>query len=195
MMNVFKTLTNGILEKAKTYRGDWNVNDSSSPNYIENRPFYEEDPVEKVLVNNHTNNYYPFNEDAFPFFDIVLGNTYKITWDGKEYTCTAKEIEPGSGFNVIGNIGMIGSGVNTGEPFLIGLDGSEIVCIAQTEGSHNIKIIGVISEVHKIDEKFLPDLSQYVKTEDINDFLVTMTDSEVDTICDGTFYNASEVTF
>lgn len=42
MLDVFKTLTSGILEKAKTFKGDWNENNSSSPNYIKNRPFYSE---------------------------------------------------------------------------------------------------------------------------------------------------------
>ena len=49
--NFIKTLTNGLLEKIKSTRSDWNVSDSSSEGYIKNKPFYSVDKVVSEPLN------------------------------------------------------------------------------------------------------------------------------------------------
>ena len=59
----------------------------------------------------------------------------------------------------IGNLSIIGAGSDTGEPFIMGiLNGVEIqIMTADTSASHTVSISGLVSEVVKIDPKYLPN--------------------------------------
>ena len=139
---------------------DWNQNDSTQPDYIKNRPFYTGDPVETVLVEEST---VSFAENSglyiaeFPStFEATVGETYKVYWDGAAYECTCVLIE---NLPAIGNPSIMGPGSDTGEPFLMGVKNGRriIIMTADTSASHTISISGLVSEVVKIDEKYLPD--------------------------------------
>ena len=139
---------------------DWNQNDSTQPDYVKNRPFYTGDPVETVLVEEST---VPFSDDGGLYmaqfqstFSATVGETYKVSWDGTAYECTCVSF---NGEHAIGNLSIVSAGSDTGEPFIIGIrNGAAIqIVTADTSASHTVSISGFVSEVVKIDEKYLPD--------------------------------------
>ncbi len=147
------------LVDAPSVQPDWNQNDSTQPDFVKNRPFYTGDPVETVLVEEST---VEFVEDHGIYvaefsstFVPIVGETYKVYWDGTAYerTCVSFNNIP-----VIGNISIMGAGPDTGEPFLMGLkNGVKIqIVAADTSASHTVSISAVVSVV-KIDEKYLPN--------------------------------------
>lgn len=90
---------------------------------------------------------------------LEVGQEYAITLDGATYNCVAK-MNDGFGMVYIGNAGLIGTGEDTGELFFIAPLGSEIelgIMINSDVLEHAVSIAGMISEVYKIDEKYLPD--------------------------------------
>ena len=141
-------------------QADWNQNDSTAADYVKNRPFYTGDPVETVLVEESTVEFAEHNGlygAEFPStFEAMVGETYKVSWDGSVYECTCVFIEEASG---IGNLSIIGAGSDTGEPFLMGVINGQgmIIYTRDTSGSHTFSISGLVSEVVKIDEKYLPE--------------------------------------
>lgn len=150
----------------KIKKPDWNQNDSAAPDYVKNRPFYTGDPVETVLVEEST---VPFTSPIAGIYYAAIqsipnptaGETYKVSWDGATYECICESI---TGHNVIGNPSIIGAGADTGEPFLISplndYSGTEIYTL-DTSASHTFSISGFVSEVVKIDEKYLPKYSVF----------------------------------
>ena len=157
-----------VLKKAETGTEwadapvpDWNQNDSTAADYVKNRPFYTGDPVETVLVEEST---VAFTENSglyiaqFPStFEATVGETYKVSWDGTMYECVCAYY---NGFNVIGNLSIIGSGSgsDTGEPFLMLVENGNGIQIGTTNSSssHTFSISGMVAQVVKIDPKYLP---------------------------------------
>ena len=141
-------------------QSDWNQNDETAADYVKNRPFYTGDPVETVLVEEST---VSFVEDSGLYFaefestfEATVGETYKVYWDGTTYECACVNF---NNIPAIGNLSIAGAGSDTGEPFLMGVDNGRIIDIAtqNTSASHTISISGLVSEVVKIDPKYLPD--------------------------------------
>lgn len=99
---------------------------------------------------------------------LVGGNTYKVNWNGTEYTCVATEVDYTS--QGMGVITGIGNGTDmglpgNGEPFLIAAIPAQGMTLAVSwEGltSATVKItgtgIGKIEIIHKMDEKYLPEM-------------------------------------
>lgn len=78
----------------KQEQSDWNENDTSSPAYVKNRPYYINDRIEdkQILGGNYT--VQRFTEIGLGYKAItdtllVAYNKYKITWDGNTYYMTA----------------------------------------------------------------------------------------------------------
>lgn len=75
---------------------------------------------------------------------LTLGDYYRVVWDGQEYDVNTSYVENSV---VIGNVGALGFGEVTGEPFIImTIPGAETAFVAFDEStSHNIAIyrIGV----------------------------------------------------
>ena len=139
---------------------DWNQNDATQPDYVRNRPVYTGDPVETVLVEESTA---PFSENGGLYiaevpstFDATVGEAYKVSWDGTVYECICGNLNK---LLVLGNLSIIGAGSDTGEPFLVSvINGSGIIIYTtDTSDSHTFSISGLVTEVVKIDEKYLPD--------------------------------------
>ena len=164
----FSLDVNGVLSVSGGGSGggvqpDWNQNDETAADYVKNRPFYTGDPVETVLVEEST---VPFAESPGGLysgtvqstFSPTLGETYKVSWDGTTYESACVE---GKGNIFIGNLSIMGTGSDTGEPFLVIPKGSIIaVHTADTSASHTLSISQCVAgEVVKIDEKFIPDVS------------------------------------
>ena len=149
-----------------TAPSDWNQNDDTQPDYIKNRPFYTGDPVETVFVEETT---LPFEERGGGLyagifettFLPIVGETYKISWDGSIYESTCVEIYENL---CIGNLSMTGEGSDTGEPFLFIRENSKgfVIGTADTASSHTISITGIAIPVVKINPKYLdkPDWDQ-----------------------------------
>lgn len=158
-----------VNEEGKAYWGqsegggggaqtDWNQNDESAPDYVKNRPFYVDDPVETFIIPETT---VTFSEKSglmaatWPEnFDLVYGQTYYVSWDGTEYVCT------GILFNdipLLGNLGIADAGEDTGEPFVFLNQGQWIVYSTESATEHAIGIKTVTAQVVTIDEKYLPD--------------------------------------
>ena len=158
--NAFEKIGSTQIDGSAT-QPDWNQNDDTQPDYIKNRPFYTGDPVETVFVEETT---IPFEVTEHGLyvglfettFLPIVGETYKISWDGSIYESTCVEIHEKL---AIGNLSMAGKGSDTGEPFLFIQENSKGLDIGtvDTSASHTISISGVVAPVVKIDEKYLPD--------------------------------------
>ena len=130
------------------------------PKYIRDM-YYTGDPVETVLVKKSTVSFEDTGEGYYGArfrsnFEATVGETYKVSWDGAAYECTCVDFR---NTPVIGNLAIVGPGSDTGEPFLIAKKNVETIVIvtADTSASHTVSISGFVSEVVKIDEKYLPD--------------------------------------
>ena len=123
--------------------------------------YYTADPVETVLVEESTVAFADSGEGfyavEFPStFSATVGETYKVYWDGTVYECTCENF---NNMPTIGNLSIAGVGSDTGEPFaMMVINGEGInIATADTAASHTFSISGFVSEVVKIDEKYLPD--------------------------------------
>ena len=158
---------------------DWNQNDDTQPDYVKNRPFYTSDPVETVLVEESTVSFE--NSDGFYIaefestFEATVGETYKVSWDGTVYECTCVDF---MGHTFIGNLSIMGSGSDTGEPFIVNVQpGINIVIYtADTSASHTFSISGEQAPIVKIPTKYIDkDASGYIVIHKNS----TMTEQEV----------------
>lgn len=139
---------------------DWNQNDASQPDYVKNRPFYTEKLVLLECADlAFTNDGMLIGVAESPNLanGFMFGEAYEVNWDGTVYTCIADELD---GISIIGNIGLLSTGVDSGEPFIImGHDGAcQIMDIPGsmsgiTEATHSVTIIGNV--VKKIESKYL----------------------------------------
>lgn len=120
--------------------------------------------VDFVIVEKTKFDFAP-NEDIHDLYvtEIETVNYDKITaglqlvvhYDGEDYNCTVMSID---GIMVIGNLGVLGIGPDTGEPFLITDDGGGMLSVvaADTAETHTIGIICDTEAIHTIDPKYLP---------------------------------------
>lgn len=164
---IIKTFYNALLQRIKKYRGNWEQNDPTADDYIKNRPFYTRGTVETVFVKERTESFfntgYGFMAELQVAFEIKVGETYKVYWDGTTYECIS-EYSPG--IPIIGNLSIVGEGSDTGEPFLMCVINGSVIIIyaADTSASHTFSISGLVQEVVKLDKKYIPPLS-YLPTD------------------------------
>ena len=88
-------------------------------------------------------------------FEIVVGKTYTVNWDGTEYECVGFTMGPDSG---LGNLSIIGAGADTGEPFIYLNDpnmGSGFNTL-DTSASHTISVKTTAETVTPMAKEFLP---------------------------------------
>lgn len=96
--------------------------------------------------------------------EIRVGDALNVVWDGTKYECKVFQF---GGSLAIGNKSIIGTLVgesfaDTGEPFVIAIwDGYrvEVYYTDMVSESHVVSISGMAEKVHKIDEKYLPEMS------------------------------------
>ena len=162
--------SSSTFEKIGSTQPDWSQNDATQPDYVKNRPFYTGDPVETVLVEETTLTFEKINGAGGVIYAArfettflpIVGETYKVSWDGTVYesTCAADS----GGTLAIGNPSIIGAGSDTGEPFLLVQEspGAFDIGTTDTSASHTISISGMVTPVVKIDPKYLdkPDWDQ-----------------------------------
>lgn len=151
---VIKTFYNALLQRLKKHRGNWEQNDPTADDYIKNRPFYTDETNKETVVKTKTFTATSSYWWGSPFaFIPVVGETYKVTFDGKEYIC------PGylsQGAPSIGNVAIDGSGPDTGEPFFYyWYDSYEYGLCVRYQGKHTITVEKI--KIVKIDERYLPE--------------------------------------
>ena len=148
---------------------DWNASEGE-PGYIEGRTHWEEKgtlvPSTELTVNEEG----LFMTEVPDIVQLVVGNSYTVSWNGTVYNCIAKEME---GRAILGNIGPLQEGLpNTGEPFLITAELTDNnttgIMAADFTGASTITLEISTAIVHKIDEKFIPiPKTHWVTEEDI----------------------------
>lgn len=138
---------------------DWNQNDETAHDYIKNRPFYTDDPVETVLLDNVSVTIE--NGDGIIETQIAFteGDTYKVEWNGTVYECVAY-IPEAEAPVVIGNGDIFGLDGGNGEPFIMySMRGaSPLLSISsQEDGTYTVtvSITEKKSGIHEIDKKYL----------------------------------------
>lgn len=133
---------------------DWNQSDVTKPDYVKNRPFYAEDTVETVLLEEQAVTF--TNGVSDPSFNFKASpediNHIKVTWDGTEYICIPQiKID----FIEFGNEFLDDSGCeDTGEPFFY--DGESFIATLSAD-SHQIKVSKLSNKVIKIEPNFIPN--------------------------------------
>lgn len=184
-----------IEDKIKNSTADWNQNDSNADSYIKNRTHWEEpvviegevfplstlDFVESTEwpfsnsgsgIHAYFDTEYSYADNTWVNADNVGSTSCYVYWDGAIYNCEYHEY---SEFGILGNESIYkSSGNDTGEPFVIITSpwydsaGLYIGTLDASE-SHTVgfgKNVG--GGVHKIDEKYLPDLSdKYATVEEV----------------------------
>ena len=182
--NAFEKIGSTQIDGSAT-QPDWNQNDATQPDYIKNRPFYTGDPVETVFVEESTLTFEERDGGLYvggfeSTFLPIVGETYKVSWDGTVHECTCKDF---NGLPAIGNLSIPGFGSDSGEPFIIVLeDIRPIIMIATTDtsASHTISISGIAIPVVKIDPKYIRDMyytADPVETVFVEESVVTFEDS------------------
>ena len=87
-------------------------------------------------------------------FELVVGQTYTVNWDGTEYECVC------SAFNsvpVLGNLSLLGAGDDTSEPFIY-ISATAVFITLDTSASHTISVTTQREVITPIDEKYLPTI-------------------------------------
>ena len=146
---LIKTLYNAFVQKLKKHRGNWEQNDPTADDYIKNRPFYIDGYTS--IIKNKT--FEAFDNWCEPFtFKPIMGEIYKVIWDGKEYECIAYLDSQGD--VCIGNEGLVEDTKDTGEPFYYYYKNYEVFGLyVKNTGTHTISINKL--NVKKIDKKFI----------------------------------------
>lgn len=152
---VIKTFYNALLQRLKKHRGNWEQNDPTADDYIKNRPFYTDETKKETVVKTKTFTATSSYWWGSPFaFMPVVGETYKVTWDGEEYIC--QSYLAWGDCKAIGNISIDDDGPDTGEPFFYyWYDSGDYGLCVRYQGKHTITIEKI--KVVKIDKKYLPD--------------------------------------
>lgn len=167
---------------------DWNENNPDSPAYIKNRTHYAEWAQGTLLAERSPDG----TEDGVAYFaypcleeEPQIGMAYKVNWNGVEYECVSLDSEETlgeAGYVILGNIGLMTGGTDTGEPFIIMMpyeevaaeQGMAIMCMV-LDATPNITLsINYEGEViHKIDNKYL-NLYAYAKTNDVYEAMANL---------------------
>lgn len=125
-------------------QSDWNQNDSTKLDYIKNRPFYETDPVETLIVNGTI----PANGHMtvpVSMQSLELGRNYTVVFDGVTYDNLICEIVDG--------LPAIGS-----SDFLFGIQSGTAMGFANDDSvSHTIKVIGYTKSIVPLERKYIAE--------------------------------------
>lgn len=169
--------TNGEIKRCPSSGGgsssdaqsDWNQNDSTAADYVKNRPFYAGVPEETVFVEERTELFEDDGDGTYIVgFDSTFtptgGDIYTVYWDGTVYECACVEDvdDADNPMYLIGNLSIVGSGSDTGEPFIFKIfnNGLIIIQTTNTSASHTFSISRILVEIVKIPTKYLPVASE-----------------------------------
>ena len=120
-------------------------------------------------------------------FEIVVGQTYTVKWDGTEYECVGATA--GENMYVLGNLSMTGVAADTGEPFIyayvrVGAEAVGQFGTFDTSASHTRSVKKIVEIVTPMAEEYLPEN------------LATKSDVEAtQKVLDGVFSSVATFTF
>lgn len=89
-------------------------------------------------------------------FEIVVGQTYTVKWDGTEYECVGVV---SNSMTLLGNLSISGAGDDTGEPFIYRYSETDFMgqfATLDTSASHTISVKTIGEIVTPMAEEFLP---------------------------------------
>lgn len=101
--------------------------------------YFEQTLFEKTEMAFHedpNNSAYTYEVSGGEVFDLVLGRTYYITWDGAEYECVA-------GSRTIGTQEYVVVGDLASYPFVIATRSTSRIIMTQQTGDHSVKIFEI----------------------------------------------------
>lgn len=164
-----KTLVNGLIQKMKSFRGNWDQNDPNADDYIKNRPFYTGDLTEKILFTESFANSdtVDWGQTKVGYISEYYGDSYVLNvnekyivyFDDTQFECVAF-IENEYDNVVIGNGKFVGdSNTDNNLPFAIGTyDIGSNMCyiIVGDTDTHTVSVKSFYTPIHKIDSKYLP---------------------------------------
>lgn len=149
--------------KAKLVQPDWKQNDKTAPDYVKNRPFYTENLAELTILSERNLNFNASPSGSGSYvasvsgtFDIVAGNSYKVSWDGTVYACDCvrgerRDLVLGNYFNIAGD-----------EPFSIFFDDNSLdIYTMDNSTTHTVAISTNPEKVIKVDRKYIPAAQKY----------------------------------
>ena len=163
-MNEFtRTIINGLKAYIQKSRGNWNQNDETAVDYIKNRTHWSEVSLVKILPETTVDiasNYKKISNNI----TLELGKTYNVIFNGKEYECIAwfngEAILIGNGSIYGGTDVASGNVGGNGEPFSCdSYENGTFYLNVFASGTYTIKISGKDEVIHKIDKKYLPEIS------------------------------------
>ena len=137
---------------------DWNQNDDMQPDYIKNRPFYEE---VKVFAEGDITD----DSSTLPEGKYELGKIYVVEVDGVQYQLEFMSAKSGEGRYYVGfNIGGTRYGVtyiDSTKPWL----SAGIGTASPSDGLYSVQVANITKpahvrvfqqDLHKIDSKYIP---------------------------------------
>ena len=89
-------------------------------------------------------------------FEVVVGQTYTINWDGTEYECVGVVANPNP---ALGNLSIVGAGADTGEPFIYAYNTKRhtgMFATLDTAASHTISVKTAEEVITPMAAEFLP---------------------------------------
>ena len=165
---------------AAVVNADWNASEGEA-GYIKNRTHYKTETwtawIENLsLTTELEDSGYSFAQYSFVANDggvpdeshpiFVLGNKYKVVFDGQEYVCTAfNPVANGNEYPAyIGNAALKSeegwTGGDSALPFFFGFSkgtGRNCLLYTETAGDHTISVERSITTYNTIDPAYLPD--------------------------------------
>lgn len=186
-----KTLIKGLVQKMKSFRGNWEQNDPTADDYIKNKPFYTEIKESEVyalprknygfIVGDYAAGYEGTNgNDIF-----TAGKTYMVEIDGVVSELKCKSVTAnGMTWKYFGSLCIIEMAMNNVDrvaaaavmmEFFGVEDSGENFCIISDPTSgmffigfedisteiHSVAVYSIedVESIHKIDNKYLPDMN------------------------------------
>lgn len=139
---------------------DWNANEGE-PGHILNRTHWEGENVEVDIIPLTTLTPAPSVQLGYhallPIFELKVGKTYTVIFDGTSYTCTALAIAMGSMSGVgIGNP-IFAGGENNGMPFGLSslFNGDVHLFMGMDVNEHTVRVIEEQPVYHKLPEGYI----------------------------------------
>ena len=139
---------------------------------LKDKPFYTERAVGTVLPET---NIIP-NSDMQATIGTKLsrmfaGETYTVNWNGTSYECVCSEMtEAGTAIAVLGNLGLLTGGEDTGEPFIVmaaspdwneavsAMGGYAVVYALDGSTIATLSIEGLTEIAHTLDPSYVPKM-------------------------------------
>ena len=106
-------------------------------------------------------------------FEISVGQTYTVNWDGTEYECVCYAL---NSMSVLGNASIMVPGDDTGEPFVYG---DKMFATLDTSASHTISVKTTGEIVTPMAEEFIPAAALITYDSSTDTFSSNLTNGEL----------------